>query len=169
LRVTLIESARACWSLPTPTDGPKALCYHLRDRRVTLRLNEEVGKRRRNSGPLVVANLKSKKKVSGEALLLFCVGRQGNVDELNLPRRRPAKPTRAETYHVDEITAPASSTIFAVGDVIGFPSLGSVSMEQGRDRAARAFRHTTNSNRANLSYGIYTIPEISFIGKTEES
>ena len=58
--------------------------------------------------------------------------------------------------------------IFAVGDVIGFPSLGSVSMEQGRIAAANAFGIPIHSNRANYPYGIYTIPEISFIGKTEE-
>ena len=58
--------------------------------------------------------------------------------------------------------------IYAVGDVIGFPSLASVSMEQGRIAAANAFGIKIQSNRANYPYGIYTIPEISFIGKTEE-
>src|ERR1700751_2577695 len=61
----------------------EALCYHLRDRRVILRLNEEVESVEETPEKLVVANLKSKKKVSGEALLC-AVGRQGNVDELNL-------------------------------------------------------------------------------------
>ena len=59
--------------------------------------------------------------------------------------------------------------IYAVGDVIGFPSLASVSMEQGRIAAARAFDdRVTSSNPSFYPYGIYTIPEISFIGKTEE-
>ena len=58
--------------------------------------------------------------------------------------------------------------IFAAGDVIGFPSLASVSMEQGRIAAARAYGLPVQSNPANYPYGIYTIPEISFIGKTEE-
>ena len=58
--------------------------------------------------------------------------------------------------------------IYAVGDVIGFPSLASVSMEQGRIAAARAFGLNVHSNPATYPYGIYTIPEISFIGKTEE-
>ena len=58
--------------------------------------------------------------------------------------------------------------IFAAGDVIGFPSLASVSMEQGRIAAAHAFGLKINSNPAAYPYGIYTIPEISFIGKTEE-
>jgi NAD(P) transhydrogenase len=59
--------------------------------------------------------------------------------------------------------------VFAGGDVIGFPSLASVSMEQGRIAAARAFGdETILSNPSFYPYGIYTIPEISFIGKTEE-
>ncbi len=58
--------------------------------------------------------------------------------------------------------------IYAVGDVIGFPSLASVSMEQGRLAAGNAFGLKINSNPATYPYGIYTIPEISFIGKTEE-
>jgi NAD(P) transhydrogenase len=58
--------------------------------------------------------------------------------------------------------------IYAVGDVIGFPSLASVSMEQGRIAAANAFGKSVSSNPAYYPYGIYTIPEISFIGKTEE-
>ena len=65
-------------------------------------------------------------------------------------------------------TAPRVPNIFAVGDVIGFPSLASVSMEQGRIAAANAFGLTIQSNPATYPYGIYTIPEISFIGKTEE-
>ena len=58
--------------------------------------------------------------------------------------------------------------IFAVGDVIGFPSLASVSMEQGRLAAGHAVGTPVESNPASYPYGIYTIPEISFIGKTEE-
>ena len=61
----------------------EALSYHLRDNRVTMRLNEEVESVEETAGGSVVANLESKKKISGDALL-YAVGRQGNVDELNL-------------------------------------------------------------------------------------
>ena len=61
----------------------EALSYHLRDRRVTMRLNEEVESVEETPDGTVVANLESKKKMSGDALL-YAVGRQGNVDELNL-------------------------------------------------------------------------------------
>ncbi len=165
VRVTLIEKRPRLLEF-ADAEMVEALCYHLRDRRVTLRLNEEVESVEETPEHGVVANLKSKKKVSGEALL-YAVGRQGNVEELNLAAAGLEADARGRIV-VDEDYRTKQSHIFAVGDVIGFPSLGSVSMEQGRIAAARAFGIPTNSNRANYPYGIYTIPEISFIGKTEE-
>ena len=115
----------------------------------------------------VVANLESKKKVSGDALL-YAVGRQGAVDDLNLAAAGLEADNRGR-IPVDEHYQTKVEHIFAVGDVVGFPSLASVSMEQGRIAAARAFDdHATSSNPSFYPYGIYTIPEISFIGKTEE-
>ena len=165
VRVTLIEKRPRLLEF-ADAEMVEALCYHLRDRRVTLRLNEEVDSVEETPEHLVVANLKSKKKISGEALL-YAVGRQGNVDELNLPAAGLEADARGR-IRVDEDYRTTQPHIFAVGDVIGFPSLGSVSMEQGRIAAARAFNMPMKSNRANYPYGIYTIPEISFIGKTEE-
>ena len=115
----------------------------------------------------VVANLESKKKVQGDALL-YAVGRQGNVDELNLAAIGIEADYRGR-IPVDKDFRTKVPNVFAVGDVIGFPSLASVSMEQGRIAAARAFGdETILSNPSFYPYGIYTIPEISFIGKTEE-
>jgi len=165
VRVTLIEKRPRLLEF-ADAEMVEALCYHLRDRRVTLRLNEEVEAVEETPEHLVVANLKSKKKVSGEALL-YAVGRQGNVDDLNLAAGGLTADARGR-IQVDEDYRTSQSHVFAVGDVIGFPSLGSVSMEQGRIAAARAFNMPMKSNRANYPYGIYTIPEISFIGKTEE-
>ena len=144
----------------------EALSYHLRDRRVTLRLNEEVESVEETAEGTVVANLESKKKLSGDALL-YAVGRHGNVDELNLAAAGIESDARGR-IRVDSEYRTAQPHIFAVGDVIGFPSLASVSMEQGRIAAAHAFGKEAQSNPANYPYGIYTIPEISFIGKTEE-
>jgi NAD(P) transhydrogenase len=165
VRVTLIEKRPRLLEF-ADAEMVEALCYHLRDRRVTLRLNEEVESVEETLDHLVVANLKSKKKVSGEALL-YAVGRQGNVDELNLAAAGLEADERGR-IPVDEEYRTKKPHVFAVGDVIGFPSLGSVSMEQGRIAAAKAFGMPIHSNRANYPYGIYTIPEISFIGKTEE-
>jgi NAD(P) transhydrogenase len=165
VRVTLIEKRPRLLEF-ADTEMVEALSYHLRDRRVTLRLNEEVESVEETPEHLVVANLKSKKKVSGEALL-YAVGRQGDVAELNLAAAGLEADARGR-IPVDEEYRTKQPHIFAVGDVIGFPSLGSVSMEQGRIAAANAFGMPIHSNRANYPYGIYTIPEISFIGKTEE-
>ena len=144
----------------------EALSYHLRDHRVTMRLNEEVESVEETPTGGVVANLMSKKKISGDALL-YAVGRQGNVEELDLPAAGLEADSRGR-IPVDACYRTKQPHIFAVGDVIGFPSLASVSMEQGRIAAAQAFCLPVHSNPATYPYGIYTIPEISFIGKTEE-
>ena len=144
----------------------EALSYHLRDSRVTMRLNEEVQSVEEGPGGTVVANLESRKKLSGDTLL-YAVGRQGNVDELNLKAAGIESDSRGRIT-VDADYRTSQPHVFAVGDVIGFPSLASVSMEQGRIAAAKAFGIEVHSNPATYPYGIYTIPEISFIGKTEE-
>jgi NAD(P) transhydrogenase len=143
----------------------EALCYHLRDHRVTLRLGEEV-ERVETTGGSVVATLKSQKKILGDALL-YAVGRTGNVEHLNLAAAGLEADDRGR-ISVDGEYRTRQRHIFAVGDVIGFPSLASVSMEQGRLAAGHAVGTPVDSNPASYPYGIYTIPEISFIGKTEE-
>ena len=166
VRVTLIEKRNKLLEF-ADQEIVEALSYHLRDSRVTMRLGEEVESVEELSDGGVVANLESKKKVSGDALL-FAVGRQGNVDELNLAAAGLEADNRGR-IPVDENFKTKVEHIFAVGDVVGFPALASVSMEQGRIAAARAFNDlATSSNPGFYPYGIYTIPEISFIGKTEE-
>src|ERR1700729_3919058 len=166
VRVTLIERRPRLLEF-ADQEIVEALSYHLRDSRVTMRLNEEVESVEEMPDGTVVANLESKKKLQGDALL-YAVGRQGNVDELNLASVGVEADSRGR-IPVDKDFRTKVPTIFAVGDVIGFPSLASVSMEQGRIAAARAFGDDTIlSNPSFYPYGIYTIPEISFIGKTEE-
>jgi NAD(P) transhydrogenase len=144
----------------------EALSYHLRDHRVTMRLNEEVASVEETPEGGVIACLKSNKRIQGDALL-YAVGRQGNVDELNLAAAGLEADSRGRIA-VDAEFRTKVPSIFAAGDVIGFPSLASVSMEQGRMAAANAFGIKVHSNPATYPYGIYTIPEISFVGKTEE-
>ena len=165
VRVVLIEKRPRLLEF-ADTEMVEALSYHLRDRRVTMRLNEEVESVEELPDKTVVANLKSKKKVNGDALL-YAVGRQGNVDELNLAAAGLEADSRGR-IKVDTDYRTAQPHIYAVGDVIGFPSLGSVSMEQGRIAAANAAGIKIHSNPAHYPYGIYTIPEISFIGQTED-
>jgi NAD(P) transhydrogenase len=144
----------------------EALCYHLRDNRVTLRLNEEVASVEEGPDGTVIANLESKKKISGDALL-YAVGRQGNVDDLNLAAAGLEADNRGRIA-VDSNYRTKQPNIYAAGDVIGFPSLASVSMEQGRMAVGNALGEPVQSDPANYPYGIYTIPEISFVGKTEQ-
>jgi len=144
----------------------EALMYNMRNQRATMRLNEEVESVEESPDGKVIANLVSKKRVIGDALL-YAVGRQGNVDALDLAAAGVEADDRGR-IKVDVNYRTAQANIFAVGDVIGFPSLASVSMEQGRIAAARAFDLNVQSDPAGYPYGIYTIPQISFIGKTEE-
>src|ERR1700676_3269695 len=165
VRVILIEKRPRLLEF-ADAEMVEPLSYHLRDQRVTMRLNEEVSSVEETPDGNVVAYLDSKKKLSSDALL-YSVGRQGNVDELNLAAAEVDVDARGR-IPVDAAYRTKQPHIYAVGDVIGFPSLASVSMEQGRIACASAFGRTIQSNPASYPYGIYTIPEISFIGKTEE-
>ncbi len=166
VRVTLVEKRPKLLEF-ADQEIVEALSYHLRDSRVTMRLAEEVGSVEELTDGTVVANLESKKRISGDALL-YAVGRQGNIDELNLQAAGIDADSRGR-IPVDKDFRTKVPHIFAAGDVIGFPSLASVSMEQGRIAVERAFgEEAIQSNPSFYPYGIYTIPEISFIGKTEE-
>jgi NAD(P) transhydrogenase len=148
------------------TEMVEALTYHMRDQRATLRLNEEVESVEELPEGKVAANLVSKKRIIADALL-YAVGRQGNVESLGLSAAGIESDDRGR-IKVDPDYRTSQPHVFAVGDVIGFPSLASVSMEQGRIAAARAFGLNVHTDPAGYPYGIYTIPQISFIGKTEE-
>ena len=166
VRVTLIEKRPKLLEF-ADQEIVEALSYHLRDTRVTMRTGEEVESVEEMPDGSVVANLESKKRISGGALL-FAVGRQGNVGELNLAAAGIEADSRGR-IPVDKDFRTKQPNVFAVGDVIGFPSLASVSMEQGRIAVARMFNDdSVHTNPSVYPYGIYTIPEISFIGKTEE-
>ncbi|MGA8103218.1 MAG: Si-specific NAD(P)(+) transhydrogenase [Candidatus Acidiferrales bacterium] len=148
------------------TEMVEALSYQMRDHRATMRLSEEVESVEELPDGKVAANLVSKKRINGDALL-YAVGRHGNVDRLDLPAAGIQADDRGR-IKVDADFRTTQPHIFAVGDVIGFPSLASVSMEQGRIAAARAFGLHVQTDPESYPYGIYTIPQISFIGKTEE-
>jgi NAD(P) transhydrogenase len=165
VRVILIEKQPRLLGF-ADSEIVEALSYHLRDNRVTMRLNEEVQSVVEAEDGTVIAYLESKKKISGDALL-YAVGRQGNTDGLNLEAAGLEADSRGRIT-VDAEYRTNQSHIFAVGDVIGFPQLASVSMEQGRIAVGNAFGLDLQTDPANYPYGIYTVPEISFVGKTEE-
>ncbi len=142
-----------------------ALSYHLRNMDVLVRNNEEYEKIE-GTDKGVILHLKSGKKVKGDALL-WCNGRAGNTDRLGLDAIGLATNRRGQ-FEVNEYYQTSVEHIYAVGDVVGWPSLASAAYDQGRAAAA----HIANGNDANfvkqVPTGIYTIPEISSIGLTEE-
>jgi NAD(P) transhydrogenase len=143
----------------------ESLCYHLRDGNVTFRLGEKVVSVEMDERDRVVANLESGKRVIGETLL-YTVGRQANTDQLNLDAIGLEVDERGRIT-VDENYRTRFPHIYAAGDVIGFPALASTSMEQGRIASCHMFGHPFRHTPELLPYGIYTIPEISMVGKTE--
>jgi NAD(P) transhydrogenase len=114
----------------------------------------------------VIATLESGKRVHGDGLL-FTVGRQGNTDKLNLGCVGLKQGDRGK-LEVNEQFQTAIPNIYAAGDVIGFPALASTSMEQGRIASCNMFGVPAHMRPQFHPYGIYTIPEISMVGQTEE-
>ncbi len=144
-----------------------ALTYHLRQQRVTVRLGERVESLQIDlETGKVITQLASGKRIITEKAL-YSIGRTGATDQLNLDVAGLKADSRGRLT-VNGQYQTEQPHIYAVGDVIGFPSLASTSMEQGRLAAAHAFGIKTNSIPELFPYGIYTIPEISMVGKTEE-
>jgi NAD(P) transhydrogenase len=143
----------------------EALRYHLRDLAVTFRFGETVAAVERHArGTLTV--LESGKRIAADAVM-YSAGRQGLTDGLDLERAGLSADRRGRIA-VDEHYRTAVPHIYAVGDVIGFPALAATSMEQGRTAAYHAFGEPVNGLTDLQPIGIYTIPEISFIGRTED-
>jgi NAD(P) transhydrogenase len=115
---------------------------------------------------LVQATLESGKHLRAQTLL-YAVGRQGTTAALRLDKAGLIADDR-ERLKVNEHYQTAAEHIYAAGDVIGFPALASTAMEQGRLAACHAFGVPTSSMPELFPFGIYAIPEISMVGKTEE-
>jgi NAD(P) transhydrogenase len=145
----------------------EALSYHMRRRGATFRLGESVMRVDRDAQGRVVAHLESGKKVHGGALL-YTVGRQPNSDLLDLGAAGLSADSRGR-IPVDENFRTAVPHVYAAGDVIGFPSMASSSSEQGRLASNHMFgvNHRRTSSDL-LPYGIYTVPEMSMVGRTEQ-
>jgi NAD(P) transhydrogenase len=145
----------------------EGLCYHMRRRGATFRLGETVASVTVDAQGRVVATLESGKRVNGQALL-YTVGRQANSDLLRLDAAGLKADSRGR-IPVDDCFRTPVPHIYAAGDVIGFPSLASSSTEQGRLASAHMFGAPRNPARPELlPYGIYTVPEISMVGRTEQ-
>ncbi len=164
IEVTLVDQKPRLLDFVDP-EIAEALSYHMRDLGVILRFGEEVVSIEKTPSGRVRTTLKSGKRILADALL-YAVGRQGATDTLGLERLGIQRDRRGRIL-VNEHFQTALSHIYAVGDVIGFPSLASTSMEQGRLAACHAFGIPTYHRPHLLPYGIYTVPEISMVGQNE--
>ncbi len=166
-RVTLIDKRPRL--LPfIDSEVMDALAFHMRERRMTLWLGEEVSGVELDEGDdgKVRIHLVSGKHIVAEKAL-YSIGRSGATRRLNLPAAGLAPDDRGRLV-VDEQYRTVVPHIYAVGDVIGFPSLASTSLEQGRLAACHAFGIAARSVPSLVPYAVYTIPEISAVGRTEE-
>jgi NAD(P) transhydrogenase len=171
VRVTLVEGRDRVLGF-LDQEICDAFQYFMRQRGITLRLGEKVAKiheveiQNGTVHRLVEAQLESGKRLHAETLL-YAVGRQGVCGALGLDKVGIEFDDR-ERLQVNEHYQTSVDHVYAAGDVIGFPALASTSMEQGRRAVCHAFGEDHgNYNTELFPYGVYSVPEISMVGKTE--
>lgn len=164
-RVTVVE-ARERFLEFCDSEIVEALKFYLRDLSVSFRIGEAVTSVDVD-GAGTITTLASGKKIPAETVL-YSAGRQGATDSLDLEAAGLAADARGR-IKVDENLRTPVEHIYAVGDVIGFPALAATSMEQGRLASYHAFGEPVNSLLDLQPIGIYTIPEISYCGQTEDA
>jgi NAD(P) transhydrogenase len=141
-----------------------ALSYHLSENGVRI-LHKEEYERVEGTDCGVVLHLKSGKKIRSD-ILLWANGRSGNTENLGL-ENIGVKPNHRGQIEVNEHYQTGQGHIYAVGDVVGYPSLASASYDQGRFAAGHFCGDPNHRLVQDIPTGIYTSPEISSIGKTE--
>ncbi|MBY0421250.1 MAG: Si-specific NAD(P)(+) transhydrogenase [Parvularculaceae bacterium] len=140
--------------------------HDLRDRGVTLRFRSKcVAIEPRGEG--AVARIDDGREIAAD-IVLFAAGRSGAVDELGLDAAGLEADARGRLKVDPKTFQTAVPHIYAAGDVVGFPSLASVSMDQGRIAACNAFGAHCHAPPEFFPYGIYAVPELSTVGMTEE-
>ncbi len=142
----------------------ESLRFHLRDLSVSFRFGEQVEKVEIGSEG-TITTLASGKRIPAETVM-YSAGRQGATDQLDLDAAG-VKADKRGRISVDEHYRTCVEHIYAVGDVVGFPALAATSMEQGRLAALHAMGEAGTSMSDLQPIGIYTIPEISYVGRTE--
>ncbi|MDQ6657621.1 MAG: Si-specific NAD(P)(+) transhydrogenase [Actinomycetota bacterium] len=165
-KVTVVEKRPAMLDF-CDREIVEALQYQLRDQAVTFRFGESVKTvEKHDAGTLTI--LESGKRIPGDTVL-YSAGRQGVTDALDLEKAGIVAADRGR-IEVDEHFRTSAEHIYAVGDVIGFPALAATSMEQGRRAAYHAFGEPVGATNIDVQpIGIYTIPEISYVGSSEDA
>jgi NAD(P) transhydrogenase len=162
-RVTVVEKRPQMLDFCDP-EVVESLKFHLRDHAVTFRFGEEVD-RVQVTERGTVTSLASGKRIAAD-MVMYSAGRQGVTEELDLEKAGLTADARGRIA-VDGQYRTAVPHIFAVGDVIGFPALAATSMDQGRLAAYHAFGEPARELQELQPIGIYTVPEISYCGRTE--
>ncbi len=142
------------------------LIHHLRDCNIQVRLGDKISTINKFDDGKVVVKFDSGKSMAVDTVL-FAAGRQGVTDDLGLDQVG-IEADRRGRITVNEDYQTSLPHVYAAGDVIGFPSLASTSMEQGRHAACHAFEADVASQPELFPYGIYAVPEISMVGLTEQ-
>ena len=141
--------------------------HQLRDRGVSFRLGSPVAAVTRGEDGKVATTLEDGRTVRTE-MLLYCAGRMGATKQLGLEHCGIATDGRGRISVDPKTFQTEVPHIYAAGDVIGFPSLASTSMEQGRIAACHAFGLPMAPAPQYFPYGIYAVPEISTVGMSEQ-
>jgi NAD(P) transhydrogenase len=163
-KVTVVESRERMLEF-CDSEVVEALKFHLRDLSVSFRLGETV-EAVESDEMGTVTTLASGKRIPADTVM-YSAGRQGSTDALDLAAAGLSADARGR-IKVDDNFRTEVEHIYAVGDVIGFPALAATSMEQGRLASYHAFGEPANSLIALQPIGIYTIPEVSYCGATED-
>ena len=162
-RVTIVDARGEMLDFCDP-EITEALRYHLRELNVVFRFGERVEKVEAREGG-TLTTLASGKLIPAD-VVFYSAGRMGAVADLKLENAGLEADARGR-IPVDDNYRTSVAHIYAVGDVVGFPSLASASAEQGRLAACHLFGVPTRGGAAPLPIGIYSIPEISYVGRTE--
>ncbi len=166
VKVTIVDDRRQLLSF-LDREIADALMYVMRKYRITLMLGDGADRIYQENNQVVTIT-KSGRRVVSERLL-YAAGRTGNTSGLGLEDLGIETDKRG-LIKVNDLYCTSIPSIYAVGDVIGFPSLASTSMDQGRLAAIHAFKKDDRSCiNTLLPFGIYTIPEVSMVGETEQS
>ena len=164
IKVTILEQREAILSF-VDKELVDSLAYKLREQKVHIITNDKVIGCARSPDGRAVTYLESGKRVVTDRLLVSA-GRMGNTPSIGLDKVGIVADKRG-LLSVNEQYQTNQPHIYAVGDVIGAPALASTALEQGRRAACHAFGIPDRGSKYPLPYGIYTIPEISMVGKTE--
>jgi NAD(P) transhydrogenase len=141
--------------------------YQLRDRNMKLLFGQSAEKIEREPGGKCKVTLSNGRVVTAE-MVLYAAGRMGATAALNLEAAGLTADARGRIKVNPETFQTEVPNIYAAGDVVGFPSLASTAMEQGRIAARHAAGVGTSEPPQYFPYGIYAVPEISTCGLTEE-